>query len=870
LTIFIITLIIIILLAIVFRSSGPETTQRERKTPSLKVFPPRTGGEGGEPIPEIEIGSFFREEELSALKDLLKERNFVIVCGEEGAGKTTLVSQFVRGEKEESVFWYTCDHRTRVEHLLGRLNGFLKQREDPYFEPVFEDYSLSLQEKIRLLARRLQEKNLLLVIDQIEKIKDERARKALEYLIQHLRLTRLILITSGQRSEVQTDSGALFEIGGFNTKQMKLFLEALGTKVEEEMVETISQKVGSSPFALRLLAGLLNCYNYRLEEVIERTQRGWPDLFREIIQMLKSDEFTLLQQLAAAKEPLPEEGVKYLYRRIDLRDVISLLLATNLLIKEGAYYSIHPQIKDLLYNQLTDRTKIHKALAHYYYELADSKPYIDLILEAIHHLITAGEYESSIAILLKESKRVVKKGYAPIILEYLNAYQREKILPKDWLRLLGLRGNVYKAMGHLNEAKRVYEEMLEFARTSNSRRGMSEAYNNLGSIYQAQTNWGHAIDCYERGLKILREMEPVRQKFTPPKASWVYGGKGRWNEAIRYYLKYYEKSLKDTQERGDLIGQATSYANLGSVYQAQGEWNLAIDHYNKCLEILHRLDDPIAEARCYNDLGSVYSAKGDLDRAIPYYEKGLEIFERLDEAAGDSMCLAGLGEIYYEKQDYPKSIFYYERRLEKLREMGDIPGEARCLVLLANALRENGDLNRATECLRKSDEIYERLEGEPRDSTFYETASTIHLAKEDFSQAIECLRIGVEMSNRDSNLRDELNLSHKLGSLLIKQGEFNEALIYIERVMEISQAIGDKTQEAMGYATLGSLFKKRREMERAISSFQKAEDLLEQIGRRERLTQIYDELADLYQQIGQVEKASLYRTKRLNGSKVTA
>ena len=869
-TSFIVTLIVIIILAIILYASDSGPTQKPKEAPSLKILPPRTGTDSSEIVPQI--SNFFnREEELSALESLFKERSCVTIHGNPGAGKTLLAAQFVKKlPRHQNAFWYTCDERTRLESLLNRLNGLLKEKNDYYFEPTLTDYRIGSQEKARLLARRLDGKNFLILIDQVERIKDERLKKALRYLGENFRFTKFILITSGETSEIHPDGGGLLEVSGFKTQEIEELLKSFGGDIKGENIEVLTEKVGSSPLELRLLDGLLSCYHYPIEDIMARINKGWVDLLNESLAMLREDEINLLRQLAAANEPLPEEGIKYLYRRMDLKDILSSLVAARLVTKEGAYYGLHPQIKDLLYPQLANKRETHKALVHYYLDIYRLKSFISFILEASHHSIMAGDFDLSISILLRESRQMIKGGYAPFVLEHLDAHERQKVSPKNWIRVAGLRGDACKAIGYLDEAKEAYEDMLRSARTVNSRQGMGMAYNNLGSLYQVQGDWNLAIDYYNRGLEVLKQMEAVRRRPTPQDVGWAYRGRGKWNEAIKYYLNYYEKNLKANQEKGDLVGQANSYANLGSAHQAQGDWNLAIDYYNRCLEILRQLDDPIAEAKCYDNLGSVYSAKGDLDRAITYYEKGLQIFDRLDEVAEDSRSLSGLGEVYREKEDYTKSVFYYERSLDKLREMGDVLGEARCLIRFANILKEKGDLDQAADCLTKSHQIYEQLEGKTSDPAFYETAAAVYQAEGNFTQTLDHLEKGLEISTKEGDVKDELNFSNSLGTLLMKQGRFDEAVGHLNRALEIAQALGDVDSHLQVYTNLSFLFKRKGEPQKTISYLERAKDLLEGAGRKEGLMEIYEELSNLCTQIGREEEANLYRTKRLAAVKTPA
>jgi cytochrome c-type biogenesis protein CcmH/NrfG len=95
----------------------------------------------------------------------------------------------------------------------------------------------------------------------------------------------------------------------------------------------------------------------------------------------------------------------------------------------------------------------------------------------------------------------------------------------------------------------------------------------------------------------------------------LYSLAGRWDEAIRTYLRILELNPDNNDVR----------TNLGTAYFYQGEVEKAIEIY---LEVLER--DPGFEGAVFN-LAFVYDATGNYDKAIEYYEKFLAMTQ--DERA---------------------------------------------------------------------------------------------------------------------------------------------------------------------------------------------------------------------------------------------
>ena len=82
----------------------------------------------------------------------------------------------------------------------------------------------------------------------------------------------------------------------------------------------------------------------------------------------------------------------------------------------------------------------------------------------------------------------------------------------------------------------------------------------------------------------------------------------------------------------DLLGEdhsdvATSYNNLGLVYDNQKNYTKAIECYEKSLKIRLRVlgEEHPTVATSYYNLGCVHNVRGSYTKAVGNYEKSLEI-----------------------------------------------------------------------------------------------------------------------------------------------------------------------------------------------------------------------------------------------------
>lgn len=195
----------------------------------------------------------------------------------------------------------------------------------------------------------------------------------------------------------------------------------------------------------------------------------------------------------------------------------------------------------------------------------------------------------------------------------------------------------------------------------------------------------------------------------------VYNSQGNYDKA----LKYLGKAL-DIRERVsgiDHLDTAQSYNNIGFVYYDQGDYDKALEYLRKALEIHKRLlgPDHPDTATSYNNIGAVYRSQGDYAKALEYYRKDLAICERL--LGPDHPSTAGsynnIGHVYYSQGDYLKAFVYYKKALAiKERVLGsDHPSTATSYNNIAGFYYNQGEYAKALKYLGKTLAIWERVLG---------------------------------------------------------------------------------------------------------------------------------------------------------------
>jgi len=81
-------------------------------------------------------------------------------------------------------------------------------------------------------------------------------------------------------------------------------------------------------------------------------------------------------------------------------------------------------------------------------------------------------------------------------------------------------------------------------------------------------------------------------------------------------LEWYEKARVIQEELGDRAVLATTYNNIGGIYDARGEYDSALEWYEQSVALGEELGDRAGLAPTYSNIGLIYDARGEYDSAL--------------------------------------------------------------------------------------------------------------------------------------------------------------------------------------------------------------------------------------------------------------
>jgi CHAT domain-containing protein/Flp pilus assembly protein TadD len=247
--------------------------------------------------------------------------------------------------------------------------------------------------------------------------------------------------------------------------------------------------------------------------------------------------------------------------------------------------------------------------------------------------------------------------------------------------------------GDLDRARDHYETSRAIRARIGDTVGLGRLLSNLGKVYEAQGEFGRAVDAYRESGRLLE----------------AAGDHGRAADAMQlaalslsdYFGSHSEAILELDQAlglrelAGDAGGLIGTLNNQGILYRRLGDLDGAVAAYQRVIGLAREQGDDLGVARATNNLGVVFLWAERPERAVTWFGRALEQFEAIGDASGVRDAVVNLASSHFESRQYAEALPHAERALALSREAGDRVSEGSSMVLLGNILGYLGQVEAA-------------------------------------------------------------------------------------------------------------------------------------------------------------------------------
>ncbi len=372
--------------------------------------------------------------------------------------------------------------------------------------------------------------------------------------------------------------------------------------------------------------------------------------------------------------------------------------------------------------------------------------------------------------------------------------------------------------------------------------------------------YGQALQWYKK-LEEIQTLTVDRGNLatTYNQIGLIYDKKGDWDKA----LVFHRKSEAIRLELGDKTGLAATYNGIGGIYYQKGDWDKALIFYEKSEAIRLEMGNKVGLARIYNNIGLIYDNKGDWDKALVFYEKSETIFLEVGDKANLAKSYNNIGLVYDKKGDWDKALVFYEKSEAIHLEVGNKAELATTYNNIGVIYDKKGDWVKALVFHGKSEVIRLEVGDKAGLAPTYNNIGIIYDKKGDWDKALvfheksEAIRL--EVGDR-AGLATTYN---SIGGIYYQKGDWDEALFFYGKSEAVSLEVGDKVELANTYHGIGGIYDKKGDWDKALVFYEKSEAIYLEIGYRAGLNAIYTSIASVFYKKGSLSKALEYGQQSL-------
>jgi LuxR family transcriptional regulator, maltose regulon positive regulatory protein len=739
-------------------------------------------------------------------------RTVTLVTANAGAGKTTLVADFVR-EYAPRFVWYQLDHTDADPAVfLSYIAHGIRQ-----FVPDFGHATLAYlrqspaevgQRPERAVDALLNEaldhidQPMVIVLDDYHHLGDaEAVHAAVDRLLAYQPDVLHTIIVSRDAPPLQLaklrSHGELAIIDRndllFTDEETQaLFNQVFGLEVTAEQLAEFRERTQGWIMALQLIRQVAQRQSRidagmapDLSEILRRSERDVFDYFaEEVFEFEPEPERRLLLRVALLDRVELETCVR-LYPDSDCSTILPSLVGRNVFITlatdgSGEEYRLHPLFRDFLRRRLLSEVgragvmAEHAQIAGFFLKRGNWE-------QAVSHFLEAEEFDRAAEVIAENGQEWIASGALRSLAASADALPAEAT--ERHPRVLTHHAEVARLRGKYDKAQAMFRRAAILLQDQGDREGEAEALHSLATIARRQGDIAAALAHLDRAIELSEEQSPVRAKCGNTRGI-CFLSQSKWIEAESefraalqlaeeqrddYYarlivhnlgvppmmrgdfgeaLRWMRRPLRGGANAAPIPREAPAHLNVARCHLFRGEFDDCERHLERAMELCQIFNLLETRAETFETYGNFYRELGDAARAVEFYERA----ERDYDNAGIEQARRELLE---------------EQALLKLR-MGDLAAARKLIDQLVNARLVLKDemrsctaaLTRGRVLIAQGDEKAARAELEPslayfRQNNFYyyEAQSCTALAQCDLAvghdvQMQERLRRALDLAAR--------------------------------------------------------------------------------------------------------------------------
>jgi len=360
--------------------------------------------------------------------------------------------------------------------------------------------------------------------------------------------------------------------------------------------------------------------------------------------------------------------------------------------------------------------------------------------------------------------------------------------------------------------------------------GFGQSVDSLLIVFQSSTP--------REKIQVLLELSEVTRKDSFPLA-----------------FQYANEALGRAKKMNNLRLIASSFAEIGDVYQQLENCDSAVAYYRQSLKLVAEVDDPSFTNDVMTRIGLAFYNNDMQDSAIYYYKRVLERLKTQNQPVQLVKIYNTLTKAYYNQSDYKKVVELLLEKLKLVEQEQDSTEIASTCSYLSINKRKLGFYDDAITYNQKAIKLFESLKDSLGLAECYQGLGGIYYFMDNNEQAIRQFIKALQIYVRLNNIEKQAAINNNIGSVYNENGESEKALQYYKKALEIYSQQGNRMVEAIIADNIGLAYVGLNNYTKARVYFVQSLEMQKRIGNNEGIVHSLTNIAGLNHKQNNLEKA---------------
>ncbi|MFN8114567.1 MAG: tetratricopeptide repeat protein [Bacteroidia bacterium] len=352
----------------------------------------------------------------------------------------------------------------------------------------------------------------------------------------------------------------------------------------------------------------------------------------------------------------------------------------------------------------------------------------------------------------------------------------------------------------LQNALQLAHQALNYSSSKNYYKGIVSSYNQLGSIFESQSNYDSANYYLNHTLEVAPKYQFKNEEAVAHNLiGLVLWHQSKYKEALPHHATSLEL-FKSTQNQK---GLADTYAKTGNVFYDLSDFPKSLENFLQALKTYGNVRDSAGIADVCNYIGKVYNRLNEKESAKKYLFKALSLHQKFQNTRGIAISYNGLGNVFMDNHDLIKALKFFEKSKDFHTKGGDKIG-----ISVA-------DINIGT--------IYDMMSDLSNDS-------------------LSIVAININYTSKQP----------------IRKSFLDSAANYFQASIIINQTVGNQFGLIYGYNGIGDVYVKENNYKLAVPQFQNAYCISKNLKAISEQYESAKRLANCYEKLNNKDSAYFY------------